>query len=340
MRSSRQRSATQPRTSPSRHGQRKRRGKKKDETRSFFGFSRQSVWGRAANDVTQLVFAQIRVFAQILLPSYEFKSQKNERGAAPDSPPARAREYAGPGVPAAVKEHTAHFAVALQGQGVPVETILKALADTYYAPKRRTLMEHMAAIKGDNAPLSTEKRQWTTAGTHGRAVGDYFWMGFAPTKNCTSRDRARWIVANLDVDVSLASVSRHKDLMGLSFQLVGRHGTAPGSTRDEYVLGYFEFVQRLHLELFFDFDPDCVICIDFVTNSQRREYEETLSIIGGKQNKNSLAAPLYTNSYIVGVSRGGGLDILSLMFTFDPTFDPNGSRKIRAMRVLQVTEER
>ncbi len=60
-------------------------------------------------------------------------------------------------MPAAVKKHTAHFAVALQGQGVPVETILKALADTYYAPKRRTLMEHMAAIKGDNAPLSTEK---------------------------------------------------------------------------------------------------------------------------------------------------------------------------------------
>ncbi len=115
---------------------------------------------------------------------------KMKRGAAPDSPPARAREYAGSGVPAAVKEHTAHFVVALQGQGVPVETILKALADTYYAPKRRTLMEHMAAIKGDNAPLSTEKV--VDDRRHSRtSSGDCFWMGFAPTKNCTSRDRAK-----------------------------------------------------------------------------------------------------------------------------------------------------
>lgn len=81
----------------------------------------------------------------------------------------------------------------------------------------------------------------------------------------------RWIKANFDVDVSIGTISRHKDAMGLSFQLVGRRGMVPGLLRDKYVIGCFEFVQRLHLEHFFNYDPDRIICIDFVTNSQRRE---------------------------------------------------------------------
>jgi hypothetical protein len=56
-----------------------------------------------------------------------------------------------------VKEHTERLAVALQIQGVAVETIMKALADTAYVPKRRTLMRQMAAIKDGNAALSAEK---------------------------------------------------------------------------------------------------------------------------------------------------------------------------------------
>ncbi len=196
-------------------------------------------------------------------------------------------------------------------------------------------MEHMAAIKGDNAPLSTEKGSGRPPALTDEQWAIVFGWALRQQKTVHLETVQRWIVANLDVDVSLASVSRHKDLMGLSFQLVGRHGTAPGSTRDEYVLGYFEFVQRLHLELFFDFDPDRVICIDFVTNSQRREYEKTLSLIGGKQKKNSRAAPLYTNSYIVGVSRGGGLPILSLMFTYN-----HGSRKIEVQSWCDVNKIR
>ncbi len=64
-----------------------------------------------------------------------------------------------------------------------------------------------------------------------------------------------------------------------------------------------------------------------MTNSQRREYEKTLSLIGGKQRKISRASLQYTNSYIVGVSWGPGVEILSLMFTYDPAFDPKGPRR-------------
>jgi hypothetical protein len=137
----------------------------------------------------------------------------------------------------------------------------------------------------------------------------------------------QWIKANFDIDISIGTISKHKDNMGLSFQLVGRREMTPGISGDKYVTGYFNFIQHLHLAQFFDFDPNRIICIDFVTNSQRREYEKTMSIIGRKQKKISRTGPLYTNSYIVGMSLGGGLDILSLMFTYDPAFDPNGPRR-------------
>lgn len=130
------------------------------------------------------------------------------------------------------------------------------------------------------------------------------------------------------MEVSQATVSRAKDKMGLSFRLTSRRGMPLGMTRDSYVLGYFEFVKRLHDSAFFNIDSQCLICVDFVTNSQRRELERTLSLIGGKQQKFAKSLPLYTNSYCVGVAYGEGAKLKTLMFTYDPTFDPNGPRRV------------
>jgi hypothetical protein len=40
---------------------------------------------------------------------------------------------------------------------VALATVLDALSETSYAPKKRTLQEHMAALRADEAPSSTEK---------------------------------------------------------------------------------------------------------------------------------------------------------------------------------------
>jgi hypothetical protein len=83
------------------------------------------------------------------------KKMKRERSCSPET--RRPKEYAGAGVHPDVKTHTAQLAVALQGRGVAVATVLDALSETLYAPKERTLLRHMAQIKGGEAPLSTEK---------------------------------------------------------------------------------------------------------------------------------------------------------------------------------------
>ena len=79
-----------------------------------------------------------------------------KRGRSTEASPARGH-YASAGVSVDVKEHTAALAEALQARGVALETLVSALKETSYAPKKRTLQEHMAAVKGGEAPLSAEK---------------------------------------------------------------------------------------------------------------------------------------------------------------------------------------
>ena len=115
---------------------------------------------------------------------------------------------------------------------------MKALSDTDYAPSRRTLMEHMAAIKVGSRPLSAKKGGGRPATLTDEQWAIVFGWVLRQQKIANLVIVQRWIKANFDEDVSIATISRHKDTMGLSFQLVGRRGMAPGLTRDEYVMGY------------------------------------------------------------------------------------------------------
>ena len=58
----------------------------------------------------------------------------------------------------------------------------------------------------------------------------------------------------------------------------------------------------------------------------RIERQKTLGLIGAKQKKLEKSDASYTNSYIVGVSLQAGPKLLSLMFTYNPAFDPKGPR--------------
>ena len=99
---------------------------------------------------------------------------------------------------------------------------MKALADTAYTPKRRTLMRHMAAIKDGNAPLSAEKGSGRPSTLTPELWAIVFGWVLCQQKPVNLMTVQRWIKANFDKDVSIGTLSRHKDTMGLSFQLVGR----------------------------------------------------------------------------------------------------------------------
>ncbi len=163
-----------------------------------------------------------------------------ESGGARGPAPSRATTYAGTGVTPAIKEHTAKLAVALQAAGVPMATIVQALRNTDYAPEERTLFRHMAAIKAGQTPLSAEKASGRPATLTDEEWEIVFGWVLQQNKIANLEDVQRWIKANLHLDVSIATISRHKDTMGMSFKLVSRRGMPFGTTRDEYVLGYFD----------------------------------------------------------------------------------------------------
>jgi hypothetical protein len=183
-----------------------------------------------------------------------------KRGRSAEATSARSH-YAGAGVSTDVKEHTAAFAVALQARGVPLETLISALKETSYAPKEKTLLRHMAAVKEGEAPLSADKKSGAPPVLTDEQWAIVFGWVLAQEKIVDLETVRRWMVANLGINVSHATISRHKDEMGLSFQFVGRRGMAPSLIRDAYVLGYFDFVQSLHRSGFFDFDASFVLTL-------------------------------------------------------------------------------
>jgi hypothetical protein len=134
-----------------------------------------------------------------------------------------------------------------------------------------------------------------------------------------------WISSNIGITVDESTVSRHLKSLELSLQLFGTRPMPAGKTRDEYVLGYFEFVKKLHDEGFFNWYPSKIVCIDSLTDSRRTERGRGFQVRGGKQPKVAKNSPSYTNNFVVGVTMAGDV-LVVLMFTHDPTFDPNGGR--------------
>ena len=134
----------------------------------------------------------------------------------------------------------------------------------------------------------------------------------------------QFILHNFGVRVSYACVSRHKDDLGLSIQLTHKRPIPVGVTKDEYVLGYFEFCKRLIDGGFFDFDRKKILCLDSVTNSLRSDRTKTMHLKGAAQKRLNQALPTYTNNYLVCVAMEEGIEFDVMMFTHDPAFDPQG----------------
>jgi hypothetical protein len=110
----------------------------------------------------------------------------------------------------------------------------------------------------------------------------------------------------------------------ISFQLFGSRNWPKGMTKDVYVKGYFEFIKRVREHGIFYRDPSTVVCIDSCTNSVRIERKRGLAIVGRRQLVLNEAKPEYTNCYVTAVTMNGSGNFKTVMYTYDPTFDPHG----------------
>jgi hypothetical protein len=236
------------------------------------------------------------------------------------------KRYKGAGQLPELVEYRAILAAQLRARGVPLATFVEANNETPFPVALRTLQLHVSRVTADQTPLSAEKNSGARAKLTAEQWDVVAGAILLEPKKTDLQWAATWIKTNFDVDVSLATVSRHIAELHLTFRLTGGRPRPQNFSASDYVCQYYEFVKLLHDTGFFNYDPKRIICVDFVTNSRRLDREKTIALIGSKQQKLSAGKPQYTNSYCVAVSMDDDGEMPAIMYTHDPTFDPNGPR--------------
>ena len=135
-----------------------------------------------------------------------------------------------------------------------------------------------------------------------------------------------WVEANFHTELDYSTVSRHLDLLQLSFRLANGRPMPKTMSEGMYIEQYYNAVLKLDKEGFWKHDPKKIVCVDCCTNSRRLERDMTISIKGAKPKKFSAAKPIYPNTYVVAVCLEDEGQYPALMFTHDPAFDSDGPR--------------
>jgi transposase len=234
--------------------------------------------------------------------------------------------YAAAGTPVEVKEYRAKLALELKRAGVSLDVIVKANNLTQFPVGRSTLFAHVKALEAGEAPLSAEKHSGRPVKLTTEEWAIVAGAILLEVKKTDLQWVVTWIEGSFGVNVSLATVSRWLDELELSFRLISGRPMPKSMTEEDYVIQYYDFVQKLHNESFFDWDHKKIVCVDCCTNSRRLERETTIAMVRSKQKKFSANRPLYTNTYVVAVCLDDEGQYPALMFTHDPAFDPAGPR--------------
>ena len=233
--------------------------------------------------------------------------------------------HKGSGVSIDVKEFAAHWAVHLENSGVPFSLILKTMKKTRYSPCSNTLKSHMEEIRV-NGKLKVN----SSASGRKPKLSDEEWRIIAgwilvQNNSVNFEDVLGWIDKNFDVKLDKATLSRHLQILEMTTQLVGKR-PRESETFEEYCKGYLDFLLKVRGQGFMEHKHAKIVCLDFITNSYRLDRVTTIQMKGQKQKKIKMKTPQYTNSYLVASCFGKGLWLLSIMFTHDPAFNPQGQR--------------
>ena len=234
--------------------------------------------------------------------------------------------YAGAGVSEETKGYAAQLAVALNNAGVSIDVFVAASSETDYPVKKRTLEEHIARLRAQQ-PLFTEEKQ---SGRPPKLTDEQWFIVcgaiLSQSFSCADEWVQAWIQANFVHKLDPSTISRHLCALRMTVQLTGSRPLPKGESTETLVQEYFETVQGLHQRGFFKHPRNKLLCLDFVTDSQRIERTSGRNISGSAQKKFARYLLSHTNSFLVPLLASGDRVFEVIMFTHDPTFDPTGKR--------------
>lgn len=242
------------------------------------------------------------------------------------------RSYASKGVSSDARELVAQYAQSARDSGTPLAAFAKIGEKTDYAPSKRTLQRHVAALDAGTTPLSHEKASGASKSLTDEQCEVLFgWVLWSPKKvdlDALIATSARFF----GVSISKPTASCYCTAGELSTQLTGKRPMPKKLSRDEYVLGYHEYVLDRHNDGFLSIDPSKLACADFFTDSHRTERDTTLNGKGLPQKKIAGHSWLYTSNFLTVIWADGINRTPCLLFTYNPWFDSNGPHAEEVMK--------
>jgi hypothetical protein len=225
----------------------------------------------------------------------------------------------------------AQYARSARDSGTPLATFAKIGENTDYAPSVRTLQRHVAALEAKTTPLSREKASGASTSLTDEQRDILFgWVLWSQEKinlDALIAASARFF----GVTISKPTASRYCTAGELSTQLTGKRPMPKKLSRDDYVLGYYQYVLDRHNDGFLSVDPSKLACADFFTDSHRTERDTTLNGKGLPQKKIAGHSWLYTSNFLTVIWADGINRTPCLLFTHNPWFDPDGSHADKVM---------
>ena len=250
--------------------------------------------------------------------------EKNKRG-----------PYSSKGVSADTKRVLAQYAHGAKKHGVSFKQFLSFGENAEFKPSLRTLQDQVKKIESGD-PIFTEEKQ-----SGRRALLNEYQLsvlgGWVLSQNSVVRldDVKRYVAITFGVLLSKSTACRYMSELQLTEQMTSSRPPRNMVGRDEYNLGYFEFIKECHDEDFFSVHPVDLGAADFFTNSRRLERSKGYNAKRSPQKKVVRAPVKYTDCYLVCLWYQDENWTPSLMFTHNPTFDPAGPRAQEVFRWCQ-----
>lgn len=229
------------------------------------------------------------------------------------------------GTPNDVKEYRAELMHHLLEAGVAFTVLHDANQKTSFPVGASTLRKHVRQFASDGHVLSPDNK----AGAP-QLLTDEQWHVVAGAI-LSAEERTHlvwvrdWIRLHYDTDMTLQSVSGWLKKLNITARSVVSRQLKPNITRNTYVKLYYDDVLELHNRGFFA-DMSKVVAHDSTSNSRRLERVTTLAMSGSKAKKMAAPGVHFTDLYMASIWGDGIARTPALMFTYDPTFKPNGPR--------------
>ena len=225
-----------------------------------------------------------------------------------------------------VKAALAAVGAQLRGRGWSVHDVAEIFAEAGFEAGDETLRRWTSAVDGGRPVTSNKKRSGAQAKLDREqreiATG---WV-LSADKKVDRRRYMAFVHDSFNVDISPPTASRYLAEFDLSRQMLGSRPRPENVSFEQYAQEGYDYIVGLHNDGFFKHDPNLIWAVDFTSTVIKQQRYWTYGKKGGKQQKYSKVAHVYTDNIFTAIGLDGSI-IEPYAFSHNPAFMP-GSHEL------------